>query len=625
MNVLAPSHEIAYQPLWFAYANVERQELAPYARDKKVTPLSIYGDDEWVFPFSWLSPGHYTRNRLRFANWSTTGSVDQLIRGIDDQLIEQLKEYAYCLIFHRHKLLGKRKKFNARPRTLDHEFHLIRQFFVALKMAGIKSLAEFTQRASEKIIPLIQISPKRYNLMIGYIDCVLVFCKLGLIHDGPRTPNFTFRRKNIAEDTSRRRGVQPLTPENTADVLSTALFYLQNGHELCDMVVLFRETPDRYKRSLIEKFAIKYPIFHSVRRSSFEHRVSRLLQISAFHITGFHLGMRIGEFLSQKIGSLGIHDGVNVMFTDRVTLQMTTVKAAETLYGHSRYFPVHPYLQHVHSVLLKLRSLFEVPSDLLYTTVRERKMWNVNNFNTQLRAYNRDHGIEAAVSTHVWRKTLVANTTLSVSNSLEALRELLGHAGVAESAAYALSSPFVKKEMDRENRKLVYAFLEDMVGDSLALGGNGLGGPQGVQLEQALKARGVDKLSKRKKRQERDRIVEQSVTLNIAKVTVDDDIECFKQTHQRGACATSSGDSLPDIAGCRPGCRYRVERIQRRTLLEEKIDTARRWLLDASIPMMERVTQARDLLESMAGWPDLRPKFDLMLETNPDLKRFFAR
>ncbi|MGO7961709.1 hypothetical protein, partial [Rhizobium leguminosarum] len=62
-------------------------------------------------------------------------------------------------------------------------------------------------------------------------------------------------------------------------------------------------------------------------------------------------------------------------------------------------------------------------------------------------------------SMHVWRKTIVANTTLSVSNSLEALREMLGHAGVAESAAYALSSPFVKAEMDRANRKLVYAFL----------------------------------------------------------------------------------------------------------------------------------------------------------------------
>ncbi|MBY3342867.1 hypothetical protein [Rhizobium laguerreae] len=625
MNALAPLNETDYQPLWFAYANVERQELAPYAHDKKVTPLSVYGDDEWLFPLTWLSPGQHTRNRLCFANWSESGTVDQLIRGIDDQLIEQLKEAAYCLIFHRHKLPGKRKTFNARPKTLDNEIYLLRPFFVVLKKAGIKSLNEFTQKVSEKVIRLIEMSPKQFNMMIDYIDCVLVLCKLGLIQDGPKTHTFTFKKKKIAEDTSKRRGVQPLTTDQVAEVISTALFYLQNGHELCDMVVMFREMPDRYKLSLIERFAIKYPVFHSVRPCYFEEKVSKLLQISAFHVTGFHLGMRISEFLSQKVGSLGIHSGTNVMFADRLTLHMTTIKSAETLYGHSRYFPVHPYLQHVHSVLLKLRSLFEIPLDLLFTTIRTRKMWSISNFNRQLAVFNKEHGIEASVSTHVWRKTIVATTTLSVSNSLEALRELLGHAGVAESAAYALSSPFVKAEMDRENRKLVYAFLEDMVGDSLALGGNGLGGPQGVQLEQTLQARGVHKLSKRKKRRERDRLVEQSVTLNIAKVTVDEGIECFKQSHRLGACAKSSGDSLPDIAGCKPDCRYRVERSQRRTFLKEKIDTARRWLLDASIPMMERVTQARDLLESISGWPDLRPEFDLMLENNLDLKRFFGR
>ncbi|MGO7955507.1 hypothetical protein [Rhizobium leguminosarum] len=625
MSMLAQLNEIAYQPLWFAFANVERQEQAPYAPDRMVTPLSMYGEDQWYFPLDWLPPGHHSRNRLRFANWSSSGHRDQLIRGVDDALIEQLKEFAYCLIFHRHKLLGKRKKINARPRTLDTEFHLIRQFFVALKKAGIRSLSDFTQETSRKTISTVKITPGRYNLMIDYIDCVLFFCKLGLISDGPKYHAFTFKKKKIAKDTSKRRGVQPLTPEQTEEVISTALFYLQNGHEMCDLVMAFRRTPHDQQNSLIQRFAIKYPIFHSVRRSSFENKISKLLQTSAFHITGFHLGMRISEFLSQKVDSLGVHEGVNVMFSDRVTLQMTTVKAAETLYGHSRYFPVHPYLQHVHSVLAKLRSLFDVKTDLLFTTLRSKEMWNVNSFNHLLRLFNREHGIEATVSTHVWRKTIVANTTLSVSNSLEALRELLGHAGVAESAAYALSSPFVKAEMDRANRKLVYAFLEDIIGDSLALGGKGLGGPQGNQLEQSLNARAVHKLGKRRKQKERDRIIEQSVALNMVATRVDEDIDCFKEIHRRGDCAKSSGDSLPDVAGCRPTCRYRIERAKRRTYLAERIGSARKWLLDASIPMMQRVCDARDLLDNIVGWPDLLPIFEKMLASNPDLKRFFGR
>ncbi|NKJ72853.1 tyrosine-type recombinase/integrase [Rhizobium leguminosarum bv. viciae] len=613
-----------FQPLWFAFAKVERQDSAPYNSASIVTPISNYGADEWEFPENWLPPGSFRRNKLKFSDWTLRSNEPQLVRGTDDELIEQLKQFAYCLIFHRHHLTGKRKKkFNARPRTIGSEFLAMRRFFVELKNANIDTLKWLDDIIVEKCLQKMQATPERHNVLIDYIECLLAFCQLGLIENGPKRRSIVLKPKLIAKDSSKSRGTQPLTEEQTAEVISRALFYLENGNELCDLIALFKRISRRHQKRVIAQASIKYPTLRNGKRHNFVSKISKLIQTSAFHITGLHLAPRISEFLSQQRSSVGLHQGRSVMFCDRVTLMMTTVKSAETLYGHSRYFPVHPYMQHVHAVLIRLKDLTAPDSEWLFTSPSGRP-WGTSHFNHMLRQFCLDHGFTRVFSSHTWRKTVVAITTLSTSNSLEALRELLGHAGVAEAVSYALSSPFVKAELDRANRKLANDYLEEILGDSLTLGGRGLGGPQGKTLEENLKVRSVNNKGKDDKKQIIKEVVVQSQTLSIAALKVGDGIDCFKQLNRRGACSKASGDNLPNVAGCRPACEFRMERAFRRDMISDRIKTAPTWLEERTVPMMDRVRQARELLENLKGWPELVPDFQHMLENHPILKRFFG-
>lgn len=612
------------QPMWFAFAQVGKLDTAPYSDALEVTPGSRFGDFEWEFPEAWMPPGHHRRNKLCFSDWAAIDDEVQLKRGSDDALIRQLKEITYCLIFHRSFMTGNRKVRNARPLTIENEFGLVRQFLVSLKCAGIACLDQLDASNIDVVLSTLKTTAARHNLLLQYLECIFAFSRHRLVSNGPNANAMSVARKKIAKDTSKPRGVQPFTDDETAAVIAVALNYMEHSQELFYAVERLHSLPKEGQLKLISVLSLKFPAFQDVKPGHFVEKVYKSLQMSAFHLTGFHLGMRLSEFLSQKTESIGIIEKKHVMFSDRVTLEMTTVKAAESMYGHARYFPVHPYLLKVHNVMIRIRDLLHVTGDFLFTTLRKFRPWTTSNFNQQLTRFHQEHNIHAKVSSHVWRKTIVSTAVLSKTASLDALRELLGHRDVSETVAYALSSPFVKRQLDRETRRHFTAHMEAIVSGSEQLGGKGIGGQQGLRLETDMKNAGVANLGKRKRKAVTDRIIAQSMDLNMYPVKVDDGIDCLKQIHRSGSCASSSGDSLPDLAKCTPACPYRVEQSQRSDQLRHDIQSMTEWLNDIGCSLMEKVERARSLVDSLIAWPNLRTCFDEELQAHPELKRYFA-
>ncbi|WP_426122766.1 hypothetical protein [Pararhizobium sp. PWRC1-1] len=604
---------------WLALAWQKRPALAPYSQDIAVTPLSLFGDDYWRFPENWLPPGSEDRNQLRFLGESR--QFPGLLRGEDDVLIKQLKEITFSLMYHRAAIRGANRKSLVRPGTIDTEFLTLRSIFHELKQMGVKCISQLTPASASGALE--RSSGNSYYSRLFIIDKMEVMIhasRLGYMSASVPSGKFIFNVGGKIDDTSVPRGVQPLTELETAHILSASLFLIANAFELIGLVEEFERVDRKAKKVIVASCIIKYPMFAGIQIRFFRFYIIVFLQVSAFHLTGFYLGMRTSEFLSAKSGCVRGDTGSTVMICERLRLVTTTVKASQKIYGHTRFFPVHPYLACVYRVMEVLREKFYSHTDRLFTNPLRGRVWNGSNFNAILNNFNGRHGIERRVSSYVWRKTLVAVVMHVRDKPLDLLSEIMGHASVTEAAGYALSSPFIKRDLEDANRSASSEAIANVVDASKALGGPGIGGRQGKRAEHNIAAMGI---AQEDRHDIRDQIALAATDVSISPVKVSEHVQCFKPANQVGMCAIAANDLLADIENCSAKCAFRVELIHEFNAVLRQISHAPTWLSDETVSVLERARLARDLQDQLMSWPELSPEFDKMLESNPDLKRWF--
>jgi hypothetical protein len=388
-----------------------------------------------------------------------------------------------------------------------------------------------------------------------------------------------------------------------------------------ELLEAYQEGDRTFKKDIVDFSGLKYPMFDDIQVRFFPWYVISFLQIASFHLIGFYLGMRPSEFLSARTGCISNEMGSTFIVSERMTLLTTTIKNSKKMYGHARYFPIHPYLARVYRVVENLRSKYYKHSDRIFINPHSGKTWSGNNLTALLNNFNARHGIDRRMTTYVWRKTLVAVTMHVRDKPLDLLREIMGHSDIGESAGYAHSSPFIKKELEAANRTATSKAIAQVVDASKALGGPGIGGRQGKLAEKKLAGMtgGKHEISFTSAE-----IAAAAVDAGITPTQVRKNVDCFKPINQVGRCALAANDLLPDIENCSALCPFRVETDDEYQAVTKRVSEITTMLSNDSLSVLERARWARDLQDQLSSWPELLPDFENVLSRNSNLRRWFV-
>ena len=608
--------------LWRSEQAAKLPQCPPYSHDEAITPISKFSEHTWLFPACWIPVNARQRHRLEFLGVCKLPRSKVALRPSQDgELISQLKELLVAVMFRRQALPGDiAKKRLGRPTGFYSALQKFRRLFNVVALLGRQSIGELTQ---DEVPALLELMGEAQAREVAWLlRDVAALSRCGLIRNGLLEDLEIAPGHRPVTDTTKPRGWQPIGDEAVSDIIRSSIRYLELAPELLRVLASCREgPPDR--RDVVDWARSELPcgpqLSQRTNATALASVLTGVLQVACGNLILFHVGMRISELMSMKLGCISMRDNQQTLDLHLMKLELVTAKNSRTLPGDPRFLAVHPRLGQVHDILVSLAAISAPQSKFLFALF-DGLPAKTNGWNYRLLSFCLLHASPVKVSSHMWRKTLASLIGRLLTGSALLLKEMLGHESLDMISHYLMASPFIRNEL-RELMLDNYRKSGRMLLESAAAsGGPGLGGIAGKELSARFR-RMVDDtdLSGSKFDRILEEWTEEMLTQGIMPVAVMPGVFCMKPLSVRGACSTSSGDRMADPARCTARCSHQVQQAHRHALVRwtvgEMCSKWREWS-----PMIQTfwAGQCRDQL---IAWPELVSELRPQLKVWPELAR----
>ncbi|MEZ0000972.1 hypothetical protein [Sinorhizobium fredii] len=602
--------------IWIGTTTARFPTKPPYAHDLKVTILSTFGLMVWEIPAEDFPPGSQNDRWLDFLKPVHIGKARLALVPADVVLVQQLKELVVAFMF-KTATLGEIKKAAPKARSVVAFFTAMRRLFVGLKWLGLRSLGELNGSNAERILSVFDCSPKARNEMVVKIIKALKFAAELLISGAEQLPRIQFKRSSIVSDTSKETGVQALNDDELSQAISASRFYFDNFNKIEVIWQSFNrgELSRKDMAALLSKLC---PVLILFNQWAIEEQIGTTIKAAGINLFGWHLGARISEILSAKVGFIVPAENKCELDVGKVSLALTTRKAVAAVHGMVRNFEVHPFLARVARVLERVRDLEgNLGSEHLFTGARTGKVLANNNVNRQLEIFSHRHGIRAQMSSHVWRNTLVSVTVRAVDQSLGPLCQYLGHEHVSTTVGYAVTNPFVRDDLNKAISQAMSDRVDRFLDKSINAPQSVLRGGQGAAFLRNTGA-GTPRHSA-----SQNHIKEELVSGRVSLTHVAPGVDCLKHPLARGLCARGKGGLQFDTEACDPECAFRLETPLAAEELQRDIDRTRAFLTSAENSTLMKIRWAADITSRLRNWPELKRNLVALLDHHSSLWMFF--
>lgn len=616
--------------LWHAIASANIPAKPPYPSDMQVTPLSVFGDCIWSSPQDHAPISRRDRIDINFSSPAHIAPYppERLCPHEDQTLFLQLKEVMLGVLFRRNLLRhGTGRVRTLKPTGAYQSFAHHKRMFIAFKICGIRSISEISVETLSRVSQLLGERESGFFNLSFCFQNLLTLSKNGLITDGLRASQFEIvPRVGKIVDTSEAVGWQPFTDEEVARLVGISNAYI----DLSPLVARkLRYLKDRNfsedaRSDAVEWAARVLPCGKAIAERGFSTRfiagrLVELIQCAAGNLISFHSGMRVSELLSSRRGMVYAVADQAALDMSRLELNFVTYKESADPGGIKRVITCHPRLLLACRMLEEIADSIGTPTDYLFVPLGSELPYVTNAWNGKQQNFCEFHNIEVNHTSHRWRKTVAAIAVRVLVGPGLHLKELFGHAILASTARYIMASPFIREEMRDltldQYRQRGYTMLESLV----ALGGDGLGGRFGLELEDRVSRMLSDTdLTESDIAQTLDEFVEEMLRAGILLVPTMPGVFCAKPATARGECAATSGDRLADPGRCSSRCAYQVQEAHRRDLVlwtVRKICASwSRW------GALEQRYWAGQCSDQFLAWPDLADELSAEIGNWPALQ-----
>ena len=594
------------QRRWTASVIAMTPSRPPYPVDMPVTPLSTFADSVWEFPLDWIAVNNRARRELDFRSSATfadgTSSCLDAVR--DAALVRQLKEATWASLHRREHFEGRRRSRIVKPGGAWEILRRLRRLFSGFRHLGCASLRDVTPVILVDALALLGTTGGELEKLAQSFQDLMTFSREGLIHGGLREARFEIAMPHASvEDATAPLGWQPFSDEEVASLIKTSNAYIDLADDIVCRLRALRADP-RVHAEVLQWAVEKLPCGTRMVPHRLEAWLVSLVQVSAANLISFLGGLRVSELLSIRQGFVTVSDGAAVIELGRLTLEFTTHKTVASFHGERRMIVAHPRMADVARALQAVKDAADIPGDYLIVPLGQDLPGVTTSWNYELQRFCDVHELPIDISSHRWRKTVAAVAVRVLTGSTLHLKELFGHVGLGMTARYILASPFIREEI-RDLTLDVYRKRGRSLLESLsALGGTGVGGVRGQDLEARFFALLGSDVTEVDLRLQLDDFVEDMLQQGMFVVPVMPGVMCTKPAAASGVCASSSGDRLADPARCSARCSYQVQESNRRDLVAWMIRRAA--VKRGTWSRLEERYWAEQCRDQLVAWPDLR-------------------
>ncbi|MDX3925132.1 MAG: hypothetical protein QHC90_04895 [Shinella sp.] len=596
----------------------------PYPVDMPVTPKSVFGADFWEEPAENLPAGGKNRTIYDFFGPSqTTRFGFRSLKRSDATLIIQFKDAMIGVKHHRYALHPDMQRVGIpKPRTWYKNHLNFRRIFVAASLMKISNIGHFTQYDLDELMKLLAVKGTGRRDIGIHIDYLLRLSKHGLLTDASEMQPLELVFDPKICDTTKARGAQPLTDEQIQRALEVSIFYIDNVKEIARAIEWLRKglrTEADVKAWAKKRLPCKTDIGGSMVTA-----LLLLVQVAAANLIGHHLGTRPSETLSMKVGCVTTANDDTALDISRMTIAMQTFKAIRQMSGETRYLTVSAYIKTAIDAVELVMSSAGAVSDYLFSHPTKEEEFNDNEWNRRFARFCHLHRFNFSYTATSWRKSLISIVMSAFDNPIAETAILANHKSENTTAGYAQSSPFIMNEYNEGYTRILRDRYRTLFESTAALGGPGIGGPQGIEIEKRLPELFPTDITELDMKTSIDEYIDDLLTQGVTPMLVRAGVLCVKGPNSPGYCSRATGDTMPDPSRCSSLCQFQVQLPEAKAILQWELEHLTEKIERRKFSLLQRNFWVRDILDRVSAWPELRPLLDEALNANETLKLWFA-
>ncbi|MFK4766731.1 hypothetical protein [Rhizobium sp. ZW T2_16] len=595
------NYRIAYLSL-----KVETANGPPYPRDMAVTELSRFGDNEWVENPDHLPSGYKGRGKYNFFGDVKTPLGNIQMSPENGNLIRQFKEAMVGVKFHRYALELRHPFKVIKPITWLEHHQNFRRIFAASSSLSLICVSQILDSELEEMLRILDLGESGRVNFIQHIDYLKLLADRKLISTKTEMQSPDLSHPPVEVDTTTAAGAKVLNDDQIAQTLAISLNYYGEFKTIAAVIIDLRDA--KFSQSLARFWASQtFPSLLLGPSTSVEFTLIALVQVSVGNLISYHLGVRPSELLSMKRNLLHSNQTEPKLDLSRMTIDFQTFKAIDAIGGEKRTLGISSILAEIIKGFEELLDTIEWPSEFLFAEPSSDHELSVNNWNYRLARFCELHQLEFNFTGASWRKTLIGVMVKVFTNPATEVGALVNHKSRRTSFGYAQSSPFVMQDFEEEYTRVIRSRFQTIFEGATFFGGPGLGGKQGLMLEQNLQDFFPRDLTERDLRMSVDEFIEDMLKQGVTPIVVRPGVFCVKGKNTAGLCSVSSGDSLPDTSKCTGRCSYQIQLDTAKETLLWEIEYIDQRLSKPGASSLQISYWINQLVDQVAAWPDLKP------------------
>jgi hypothetical protein len=403
--------------------------------------------------------------------------------------------------------------------------------------------------------------------------------------------------------------------------LEPSLFYIDNVKEIAWVIESLRKG---VRSTDFAKLWAKQRLPCRIDGGSITATLVLLVQVSGANLLGEALGMRPSEMLSMKTGCVTSADDKPGLDVSRMTVAMQTYKAIRKIGGETRYLSVSAYIETVIEAVELIMSVAGATSEYLFSNPAKEEEYNDNQWNRRFLRFCQLHRLNFYYTGTSWRKSLISVTMSAFDNPIAEIGTVVNHKGRGTTAGYAQSSPFIMNEYNEGYTKILRERYHTLFESAAALGGPGIGGPQGIEIEKRLPELFPTDVTELDMKMTIDEYIEDLLAQGVVPMLVRPGVICVKGPNSPGYCSRTTGDTIPDPSRCSSLCHFQVQLEEARALLQWELEHLTENIQGRKFSSLQKDFWVRDIIDRVSAWPKLRPFLDEILQRDETLKLWFV-
>lgn len=610
--------------LWHVKVHATALKGPPYPKDMPITSESVYSDNVWYEHSDNLPAGGKNRRTYDFFAPSQTHRSGLLsLPEHEDLLLTQFKEAMVGVRHHRDTLGPKTKLLKMpKPRTWYGNHRQFRRIFASASQLKVCDIREFDQDNLRDLLEIFRLArTEKFNLGV-HLDYIWRLAENKLLSGEREMSRLELVHDVEPTDANRAIGVQALTDDQTQMVISLSLVYIEKSTQIANMIESVRKGICSQENAR-NWMARNFPCTADLSHSPMPETAILLVQVAAGNLIGFHLGLRPSETLSMLSGC--VHSGETPLIDlQRMSIVFQTYKAIRKAGGDTRYLAVSSFVKTVVNAIELVMTAAGAVSDHLFSDPKQSDEFNDNAWNYRSQRFCELHKLDFHYTSSTWRKSLLSITMSAFDNPMSELSELANHLSKNTTAGYAQSSPFIIDEYQQGYTEVLRRRFKTLFESSAALGGPGLGGPQGLTIERRLPELISTDVTELDLGVTMDEYIDDLLEQGVTPMLVRPGILCVKGHNSPGYCSRATGDPLPDTSKCSAFCEFQAQLPEVRRTLEWELGQLASIAEKKAFSNLQRDYWVNSILTRLNAWPTLMPRLREIVSQSRKLSEWFA-